>query len=128
LISKDRVRKKPVSGCFSTLVLQTPIGDIHFYNNDFTQTGGIFPPVVVFAPQIDELFQRQLVADMNGTLFKHSIETVVMKTDTKHELEIMKNESRDEFRPGPTIAVLTLLLAFIASSVYILITGYLNIA
>lgn len=37
-------------------------------------------------------------------------------------------ESKDDFRPGATIAVLTLLLAFVASSVYILITGYLNIA
>ncbi|HEY0678913.1 MAG TPA: hypothetical protein VGD17_11545 [Chitinophagaceae bacterium] len=50
-----------------------------------------------------------------------------MKTDTKLN-ETVKNESSDEFRPGATIAVLTLLLAFIASSVYILITGYLNIA
>lgn len=40
----------------------------------------------------------------------------------------MKNDSTDDFKPGATIAVLTLLLAFIASSVYILITGYLNIA
>lgn len=49
-----------------------------------------------------------------------------MNTNTKEE--IMKTESRDEFKPGATIAVLTLLLAFIASSVYILISGYLNIA
>ena len=63
---------------------------------------------------------------MNGTLFTLTIEPVVMKTDTKQE--IMKHDSRDEFRPGATIAVLTLLLAFIASSVYILISGYLNIA
>jgi hypothetical protein len=59
-------------------------------------------------------------------LFKHIIETAIMKTNTQQE--IMKAESRDEFRPGATIAVLALLLAFIASSVYILITGYLNIA
>lgn len=39
-----------------------------------------------------------------------------------------RSESKDEFRPGATIAVLALLLAFIASSVYILISGYLNIA
>jgi hypothetical protein len=37
-------------------------------------------------------------------------------------------ESTDDFRPGATIAVLALLLAFIVSSVCILISGYLNIA
>ena len=47
-----------------------------------------------------------------------------MKTDTK---QMIQNE-RDDFKPGATIAVLALLLAFIASSVYILISGYLNIA
>lgn len=41
---------------------------------------------------------------------------------------ITTHESADDFRPGATIAVLALLLAFILSSVYILITGYLNIA
>lgn len=41
---------------------------------------------------------------------------------------LTKHDSKDDFRPGATIAVLALLLAFIASSVYILITGYLNIA
>lgn len=41
---------------------------------------------------------------------------------------ITTNESTDDFRPGATIAVLALLLAFIVSSVYILISGYLNIA
>ena len=52
-----------------------------------------------------------------------------MKTDTKTKsaVETESMEYKDEFRPGATIAVLTLLLAFIASSVYILISGYLNI-
>jgi hypothetical protein len=49
-----------------------------------------------------------------------------METGTKNN--IARNESRDDFRPGATAAVLALLLAFIASSVYILISGYLNIA
>ena len=47
-----------------------------------------------------------------------------MKTDTQE----MTHETKDDFKPGATIAVLALLLAFIASSVYILISGYLNIA
>ncbi|HYF30919.1 MAG TPA: hypothetical protein VD993_07355 [Chitinophagaceae bacterium] len=50
-----------------------------------------------------------------------------MNTDSKSK-SMVQHDSKDEFRPGATIAVLTLLLAFIASSVYILITGYLNIA
>lgn len=41
---------------------------------------------------------------------------------------IATQESSDDFRPGATIAVVALLLAFIVSSVYILISGYLNIA
>ena len=51
-----------------------------------------------------------------------------MKTDTTSK-SLARNEALDkeDFRPGATIAVLTLLIAFIASSVYILITGYLNI-
>lgn len=49
------------------------------------------------------------------------------ETNTKAIVETESLESKDEFRPGATIAVLTLLIAFIASSVYILITGYLNI-
>ena len=50
-----------------------------------------------------------------------------MKTeiDTK---SMAASESKEDFKPGATIAVLTLLLAFIASSVYILISGYLTIA
>jgi hypothetical protein len=52
-----------------------------------------------------------------------------MNTQTK-STSLAGNEAidREDFRPGATIAVLTLLIAFIASSVYILITGYLNIA
>ena len=84
------------------------------------------PFAVAFIPQQDELFLHVLAYSMNGILFKHIIETAIMKTDTQQE--IMKAESKDEFRPGATIAVLALLLAFIASSVYILISGYLNIA
>lgn len=38
------------------------------------------------------------------------------------------HESQDDFKPGATIAVVTLLLAFIVSSAYVLISGYLNIA
>jgi len=48
-----------------------------------------------------------------------------METGTKHNTV---QESKDDFKPGATIAVLALLLAFIAASVYILISGYLNIA
>jgi hypothetical protein len=95
-------------------------------NIHFAQTGGLKPPVVVFMPQTGEISQRIPPGFTTGTLFKHVMETVVMNTDTKQE--VMKNDSRDDFKPGATIAVLTLLLAFIASSVYILITGYLNIA
>lgn len=56
-----------------------------------------------------------------------------MKTDLKMNKRLANTnsnvtESADDFRPGATIAVLALLLAFIVSSVYILITGYLNIA
>ena len=52
-----------------------------------------------------------------------------MKTDTKTK-SFSQEESldKDDFKPGATIAVLTLLLAFIASSVYILISGFFNIA
>ena len=50
-----------------------------------------------------------------------------MQNDTKQN-SVINSESRDEFRPGATIAVLTLLLAFIVSSIYVLIVGYLNIA
>jgi hypothetical protein len=52
-----------------------------------------------------------------------------MKTETidKMKGEDVSLESKDDFKPGATIAVLTLLIAFVASSVYILITGYLNI-
>ncbi|HYC28461.1 MAG TPA: hypothetical protein VEB42_06580 [Chitinophagaceae bacterium] len=49
-----------------------------------------------------------------------------MESGTKHN--ITKRETKEDFKPGATIAVLALLLAFIASSVYILISGYLNIA
>jgi hypothetical protein len=51
-----------------------------------------------------------------------------MKAETKSK-SAGRNEAidKEDFRPGATIAVLTLLIAFIASSVYILITGYLNI-
>lgn len=57
-----------------------------------------------------------------------------MKTEVKMDKQQANNnsigtyESSDDFRPGATIAVLALLLAFIVSSAYILITGYLNIA
>ncbi|HYE55280.1 MAG TPA: hypothetical protein VD996_10565 [Chitinophagaceae bacterium] len=50
-----------------------------------------------------------------------------MKTEAETS-RIENRESKEDFKPGATIAVMTLLLAFIASSVYILISGYLNIA
>ena len=52
-----------------------------------------------------------------------------MKTQLKPD-SLVKNDSldtRDDFKPGPTIAVAALLIAFIVSSVYILIIGYFNI-
>lgn len=79
-----------------------------------------------FMPHIDELTLQVLGYSIYGMLFKHIIETGVMKINTQQE--IMKSESKDEFKPGATVAVLALLLAFIASSVYILISGYLSIA
>lgn len=56
-----------------------------------------------------------------------------MKTDVNLKKSVaggnlMNVESQDDFKPGATIAVVTLLLAFIISSVYVLISGYLNIA
>jgi uncharacterized membrane protein (DUF485 family) len=48
--------------------------------------------------------------------------------NTNTNNSITTHESSDDFRPGATIAVVALLLAFVLSSVYILITGYLNIA
>jgi hypothetical protein len=68
-------------------------------------------------------------------LFTLLLETVVMKTEVQLNKRIVNtnngiatHESSDDFRPGATIAVLALLLAFIVSSVYVLISGYLNIA
>ena len=51
-----------------------------------------------------------------------------MNTETNTK-SIARNETidKDDFKPGATIAVLTLLIAFIASSVYILISGFLNV-
>ena len=51
-----------------------------------------------------------------------------MKTDTNTK-SMAANEAidKEDFKPGATIAVLTLLIAFIASSVYILISGFFNV-
>ena len=59
-----------------------------------------------------------------------------MNTETRsnsiagnQSIDLARNENidKEDFKPGATIAVLTLLIAFVASSVYILISGYLNV-
>jgi hypothetical protein len=81
----------------------------------------------VITPRIVENIRRVLMVLSWHGLRNNYVNEFNMKTEINTK-SVANNETQDDFKPGATIAVLTLLLAFIASSVYILISGYLNIA
>jgi hypothetical protein len=69
---------------------------------------------------------QQLPGVFSGTEFTIYVEKTTNMEANKNNTSTIK-EPRDEFSMGATIAVSTLLLAFIGSSFYVLLTSYFEL-